>query len=74
MGGTSPVIHGIRRTAARRGVEQHIVFSLEKGHVWVSWDGDDTPVHLGTEAEVVAMMEDFLAQVELGRRLNVRPQ
>ena len=47
-----------------------IVFSLEKGEVWASWYGHGAPVHLGSQRKVSEMMEDFLAQVEVGKRLN----
>ena len=49
-----------------------IVFSLEEGEAWASWYGQPSPVHLGPESEVARMMEDFLAQRELGRRLADR--
>jgi hypothetical protein len=48
-----------------------LVFSLEKGEVWASWYGQNAPVLLGSQRKVAEMMEDFLAQVELGKRLNV---
>lgn len=47
-----------------------IIFSLEKGEAWASWRGHATPVRLGPQNEVAEMMEDFLAQVEVARRLN----
>jgi hypothetical protein len=47
-----------------------IVFSLERGHACVSWRGERSFVPLGPEREVAAMMEDFLAQLELGKRLS----
>jgi hypothetical protein len=47
-----------------------IVFSLEKGEVWASWYGHGAPMRLGTQKRVSEMMTDFLAQVELGERLN----
>jgi len=47
-----------------------IVFSLEKGEVWASWYGQGAPIRLGTQRKVSEMMEDFLAQVRLGKRLN----
>lgn len=47
-----------------------LIFSLEKGEVWASWYGDDVPVRLGTQRKVAEMMEDFLAQVRLGKRLG----
>jgi len=49
-----------------------IIFSLEKGQAWASWRGQGEPVRLGPQAEVAEMMEDFLAQVELGKRLADR--
>ncbi|HEY7005787.1 MAG TPA: hypothetical protein VH392_04815 [Sphingomicrobium sp.] len=49
-----------------------IVFSLEKGVAWASVAGSDAPVRLGSQDEVAAMMEDFLAQLEVGKRLNER--
>ena len=49
-----------------------IVFSLEKGEVWASWYGQSAPVRLGSKRKVAEMMEDFLAQVEVGNRLNTR--
>ena len=51
-----------------------IVFSLDKGHVvWANWYGLSDPVRLGTRREVSSMMEDFLAQDELAKRLSPDP-
>ena len=47
-----------------------IVFSLEKGQVWASWYGSGPPMRLGSRRKVEAMMEDFLAQGELAKRLS----
>jgi hypothetical protein len=47
-----------------------IIFSLENGQAWASWTGSGSPVRLGPENEVAEMMEDFLAQLELGKRLT----
>ncbi len=47
-----------------------IVFSLEKGEVWASWYGSGLPVRLGDRNRVETMMADFLAQSELGKRLE----
>lgn len=47
-----------------------IVFSLEKDQVWASWYGAGPPVRLGSQNMVEPMMEDFLAQVEIGKRLT----
>ena len=52
--------------------EGGIVFSLEKGEVWASWYGQGPPVRLGSQRKVSEMMQDFLAQVEIGKRLNRR--
>ena len=54
----------------RHGNSGGLVFSLEKGDVWASWYGHDAPVRLGSQRKVAEMMEDFLAQVQLGKRLN----
>ena len=46
------------------------VFSVENGEVWVSWYGQGSPLRLGTQTKVSEMMRDYLAQEELGKRLN----
>ena len=46
-----------------------IVFSSEGGDAWASWQGHRCTVRLGTKDEVAAMMQDYLAQCELGRKL-----
>lgn len=50
-----------------------VVFSLEDGEVWASWYGQGPHVLMGSQSKVTAMMEDFLAQVEVGNWLN-RPR
>ena len=47
-----------------------IIFSLERGQAWASWHGSQEPLRLGPEREVTEMMQDFLAQVDLGKRLT----
>jgi hypothetical protein len=47
-----------------------VVFSLEGGQAWASWYGSHSWVRLGPDDEVAEMMEDFLAQRELGKRLT----
>jgi len=47
-----------------------VIFSLEEGQVWASWYGQGPPVCLGSRKKVGKMMEDFLAQEELAKRLN----
>lgn len=47
-----------------------IVFSREKGKVWASWYGNGPPICLGSERRVGTMMEDYLAQVKLAKRLD----
>lgn len=51
-----------------------IIFSLEKGEVWASWHGSGPPLRLGSQDRVESMMEDFLAQGELGKRLNEKKE
>jgi len=46
-----------------------VIFSEEKGHAWAHWHGDRPSLPLGPHEEVADMMEDYLAQVELGKRL-----
>lgn len=64
----------VRRTIVavqnRGASDGRIVFSLEGDEVWASWYDQGPPVRLGTEGTVSEMMEDFLAQVELGKRLT----
>ena len=68
----------IRRVIAgleNRGAQENsggVIFSLEKGRVWASWYGQDSPICLGSQKRVGAMMEDYLAQVEIGERLTRR--
>ena len=50
--------------------EEAIIFSLLDGYVLASWPGTDASVRLGRHKLVAAMMEDFLAQDALGRRLE----
>ena len=65
-----------RRTFARYsrvGGEESssgIIFSSEEGQAWVSWPGNSSPVRLGPDGEVSEMMQDFIAQVHLGRRFE----
>jgi len=47
-----------------------VVFSLEEGQVWASWYGKGPPVCLGSQSKVGEMMQDFLAQEELAKRLT----
>ena len=50
-----------------------IIFSLERGVALASLPGARIPVLLGPEEEVAEMMRDFLAQLEVGKRLTQRP-
>ena len=70
---------GIRRVLAahlaRSAVQDSgagIIFSLEQEQVWATWHGDGPPLPLGSKDKVSEMMKDFLAQLELGERLNRR--
>ena len=66
------LVAGFPRQAERDEVSSGIIFSLEDGQAWASWKGADAPVPLGPCDEVSEMMEDFLAQVELGKRLTAK--
>ena len=58
------------RQAGAKGNEKGVVFSLDGGEAWASWYGVDAPVRLGPRDQVVNMMEDFIKQVELGKRFE----
>lgn len=81
--GTSAMI--ILLTQAARGIVQRlsvpaaselfptgVIFSLERGQAWASWTGSKSRLRLGPEEEVAEMMQDFLAQLELGKRFEAR--
>ena len=46
-----------------------VVFSVANGVVWANWCGVDVSVKLGKHELVSMMMQDFLNQNELGKRL-----
>jgi hypothetical protein len=50
-----------------------IIFSLEEGVALVSWRESGPPLRLGPDEEVADMMQDFLAQRELAKRIGRRP-
>lgn len=56
--------------AGNRDRTAGIVFSLEDGQAFASWYGSPSAVRLGSQQEVAEMMEDFLAQLELAKRLG----
>src|SRR4029453_5788664 len=69
------LVRGVFAAIQSRGADEStggIVFSLERGEVWASWYDQGPPVHLGSQSKVSMMMEDFLAQVEVGKRLTGR--
>ena len=51
-----------------------VFFSLEDGQAWASWPTAGFHLRLGPQDDVVEMMKDFVAQVELGKRLNGETQ
>ena len=61
------VVEAPGSSAAKR--RSGIVFSCEGGDAWASWQGHRCTVRLGTQDEVAEMMEDYLAQRELGKKL-----
>jgi hypothetical protein len=60
-------------TGRRWEPELGIVFSSRDGFVWASWPETEAAVRLGRHHMVAAMMNDFLAQDALGKRLNKPP-
>ena len=47
-----------------------VIFSLRDGQAWASWPIAGFHLRLGPQDHVADMMKDFVAQVELGKRLN----
>jgi hypothetical protein len=47
-----------------------VIFSLKDGQAWASWPTAGYHLRLGPQDDVAEMMKDFVAQVELGKRLN----
>ena len=47
-----------------------IIFSLKDGQAWASWPTAGYHLRLGPQDDVAEMMKDFVAQVEIGKRLN----
>ena len=64
------IVENALRPARPDGTPTQVVFSLQGGYAWASWYGSHSWVRLGPKDEVAEMMEDFLAQLELGRRLD----
>ena len=50
-------------------ISSSVIFSEKEGEAWVSWHSARPSVKLGPHKEVARMMEDYIAQVELGERL-----
>lgn len=67
------VVAEMRKPARAQQLSSGIIFSLEQGEAWASWYGTGSTVCLGPRDEVAEMMQDFLAQVELGKRLTREP-
>jgi hypothetical protein len=66
------VIRGVIGSIQRSGADETaggILFSLDEGQVWASWYGRGPRVLLGSRDKVSGMMEDFLAQERVARRL-----
>ena len=69
------LVHGLRllvdwRLSRIGSSDGDIVFSLENGQAWASWYGQTSAVQLGPQHAVAEMMQDFIAQLELGKRLQ----
>ena len=58
----------IQRSGADES-EGGVLFSLDQGQVWASWYGRGPRVLLGSQKKVSGMMEDFLAQEKVAKRL-----
>jgi hypothetical protein len=47
-----------------------IIFSSREGFAWASWPETEASVRLGRHDMVTRMMQDFLAQDDLAKKLN----
>ena len=52
--------------------ERELILSSRDGYVWASWPDTAATVRLGRQESVAVIMDDFLAQVALGSRLEKR--
>ena len=52
--------------------ERELILSSRQGFVWASWPDTEATLRLGSHDNVVAVMQDFLAQVALGSTLRER--
>lgn len=68
------IVENSLRPARPDTLSTPVVFSRENGQAWASWYGSHSWVRLGPEDSVAEMMRDFLAQMELGERLNGRSE
>ena len=64
----------IERIHSPNASPSKLIFSEEKQQAWVHFDNDRPSVRLGPHEEVAEMMEDYIAQVEFGRRLTGKPR
>lgn len=64
------VVENSLRPSRPDGIAAPVVFSLERGQAWASWYGSHSWVRLGPEQEVAEMMQDFLAQRDVAKRLQ----
>ena len=52
--------------------DRELILSSRDGFVWASWPDTEATLRLGSHDNVVAIMQDFLAQVALGATLRER--
>ena len=70
LGGVRAIKSLLHAAFSPNAAPSNVLFSEEKGHAWAHWHGDRPSLPLGPHEEVADMMEDYLAQVELGKRLT----
>ena len=71
------LVHAIRTTFADvvgPTAAGGVIFSLRNGQAWASWPSAGYHLRLGARDDVVEMMKDFIAQVEVGKRLTGETQ
>ena len=68
--GLVQMVRNVLRDRRREELGGAVIFSLEGGEAWARSSGTSSSVRLGPQDEVAVMMADFLAQLELGKRLT----
>ena len=72
--GTGPEAHRLLDDLVGPTGPGGVIFSLQDGQAWASWPTAGFHLRLGPRDDVAEMMKDFVAQVEMGKRLTGETQ